>query len=148
MKIKWIVLANASVAHVYEIDHNNSLDSIKLVTTLLHPDGRKQDQDLVADKQGHYQTGEPARGAYSPHTDPKAVETERFAKEIADLLEKNRNSETYTSLILIAAPHFYGLLKQHFHKPLERLVEKVYEKEILINNEKELKNYIYNMLRT
>jgi protein required for attachment to host cells len=148
MNTKWVVLANTSVAHIYAVTSGNPKDNIALVTTLTHPESRLKREELAPDRPGHYQTRETARGAYSPHMDLRELECDRFAKEIADFLEKNRNLESYHGLILVMAPHFYGLVIQYFHKSLHDLVEKVFEKEILLESDFEFKKYIHELLQS
>lgn len=146
MKTKWIVLANASATYIYAVNGKNSIDAVELITKLEHPESRKKNRELVTDRPGHYQTNHATRGSYSQHTDPQKIEFDNFAKEVADLLEQSKALGKYQSLIMIAGPSFYGLLMKHLHEPLHKLIEKVVEKEIIINNEHELKNYIYSIL--
>lgn len=142
MKTKWIVLANASATYIYAVNGKNSIDAVELITKLEHPESRKKNRELVTDRPGHYQTNHATRGSYSQHTDPKKIEMDNFAKEVADFLEQSNALGKYQSLIMIAGPNFYGLLMKHLHKPLHELIDKVIEKEIIINNEHELKKYI------
>lgn len=120
MKSNWIVMANASLAHIYSVDEKRH---VQLLHLLEHADSRKKNADLVSDKQGHYQSKSLAHGSYSPHHTPKDVESEHFAIEIAQLLEHAKNENSYHHLIIIAPPHFEGQLKHHLHKAVLQQVQ-------------------------
>lgn len=137
METKWIVFANASLAHIYSVT-----TSIELVQSLEHSASREKTHDLVEDRPGHYHKGGDSRGAYEPHTTPKEQEQDKFAKEIIDLLEKNRNLHKFTQLIIIAAPRFHGLLINHIHEPLKKLITNIIEKDVVEQSDHELKKYI------
>ena len=138
MDTKWIVFANASLAHIYSVTK-----SIELVQSLEHSASREKTHDLVEDRPGHYNKGGDSRGAYSPHSTPKEQEQDKFAKEIVDLLEQNRTSHKFQQLIIIAAPRFHGLLVNHIHEPLKKLITKIIEKDIVEQTDPELKKYIH-----
>lgn len=142
MDINWIIFANSSIVYIYSITYKPRVSSFQFITKLEHPASRKKRQELISDRPGHYQTKNPARGAYSEHTDPKEVEADKFAKELASLLEKNRIEKQYKHLILVLAPHFYGLLRKHFSKPLLKTIKKAFIKDIVVRNEHELKKYV------
>ena len=80
-------------------------------------------QDLVSDKPGRsFDSGGQGRHAMGNKTDPKEQIAIRFAKELADYLEKNRQKKAYIKLFIIAAPHFLGLLRKELSKGVSELV--------------------------
>ncbi len=134
----WILVANASVAKLYSFSPSDSpkhKPKLTVVKEFQHPDSRKQDVDLVTDRPGDYKSkGGGGSGSFSQQTDPHQHEAEVFARELAHLLEKARAGQQFQALILVAGPHFMGLLRgcidEHplKHSPITE-VQKDYTRE-------------------
>ncbi len=127
VKKRWILVADTVQAKVYTTTAEGNPRHLTLEADLEHPEGAKKNQDLVSDRPGHYQTGHSTRGSYS-ESNPKEAEDDKFARHIACVLEEARNSNKIESLILIAAPHFFGLIEKHLSKSLHALTERVLHK--------------------
>jgi protein required for attachment to host cells len=128
----WIIIANAAFAHIYLLNHKffqQDIIKISLLHSYEHPDSRKKDSELVADKSGAYRSGEAGFGDFTSPTDPKEHEAEVFAMQLAKELEAARTSNQYTDLILIASPHFTGLMKKHLNKNVLDLIKTYIEKD-------------------
>src|SRR5437773_2128773 len=117
----WILTCNASRARLLlEKQHGRDYS---LVGSYEHADSRAHVRDLMADAQGRKPVGPvPAAKAASPgggygrpgaepDTDPKEVEAQKFAHELAAMLEKGRSDHVYERLIVVAPPHFLGLMR-------------------------------------
>jgi len=61
--------------------------------------------------------------------DPKEQEQIRFAKLIADRLEKGRVDNDFERLVVVAAPAFLGQLRANFGAPLSSLVSLEMDKD-------------------
>jgi protein required for attachment to host cells len=61
--------------------------------------------------------------------EPHEVESERFAHSIAKLLEKGLAENQYEQLVLIAPPHFLGLLRAAIGDPVRKHVELTLDKD-------------------
>ena len=140
----WILVANASQANIYEGNPKleKSLDRIK---SLAHPESRQKNTDLVADKGGNFSaTG---HGTMNQDTDPKTVEEAKFAKEIIQLLQSAHNSNKFDKLILIAGPHFLGLIRKplasHLNGALDGVIEKDYTQTELSSIVQKIREDIY-----
>ncbi len=121
----WILIANASVAHLYHIDDLQSLNErtdLTLVDSYEHALSRKKDIELTSDKLGHFHAKSSGYGDFIESSDPKDYEAENFAKELVGLLEKGRVDHDYHQLVLVAPPHFYGFLNKHMNDQLNQLV--------------------------
>ncbi|HEC19873.1 MAG TPA: host attachment protein [Gammaproteobacteria bacterium] len=121
MDNKWVLVANASEAYLYETERLGK--EMHLIKTFSHPESRAKGAELVSDRPGRTK----ADSGYGMATrgDPdeaKALEADRFARELADVLNKGRTNNAYRYLALAAAPHFQGLLKSHLN---EHTLEKV-----------------------
>jgi len=138
MSATWALIANGSEARLFETDDH--LKKLTLVQQFNHPESREKGSDLASDRPGHYQgeTTEASHGAFNEPTDPKAYEMERFAIELAKILEEGRVHNRYGGLIIASSPHFHGLLNQHMNEHVGRLVVKHLEKDYTEVKEAEL----------
>jgi protein required for attachment to host cells len=117
-------------------------------------------RDLMADANGRKPAG-PSRGtgngehaganAYGrpgaePDTDPKEVEAQKFAREIAEHIERGKNDNAFKGLVVVAAPAFLGLLKGTLRNETQRLIEASLNKDFTNHPEPELKRQIERAL--
>jgi len=120
MKPHWIVLANASQARLLRQDQGGKLT---LVESFSHSAGRWKTSELVSDRAGHGSADHSYGGtSYPPRTDPKAKEHRRFARELAEELERHALSGSYESLDLFASSPFLGELKAELGSATARLL--------------------------
>lgn len=137
-KITWIVIANASSAKIYtklKGDHQ-----LSLIKEFEHPDSRKKASELMSDGVGRYKARDSATGTYSPRTEPKLVEAEHFAKQLADVLEHARKTNDFKSLILVAPSHFQALIKNHISDQLSSQIQETISKDYHDASLKELQD--------
>lgn len=132
----WIVVANASQARIFSKSKGDH--QLSLIQELEHPDSRKKATDLVADGKGRYKARDEAMGTFSSRTNPKEVEAMHFAIELAELLEHGRNVNDFKSLVLIAAPPFQKMLKDHISDHLQALITNTIAKDYHAATAKEL----------
>src|SRR5207253_1908212 len=103
----WVVNANSSICRIY--DFIKKPLQLILLKELVHPENRlKASEILTSDKPGHFQTAHAAHGSFGAHTDPKDVEIDKFAREIARELDHGRATGVYKKLILITPAHLDG----------------------------------------
>jgi protein required for attachment to host cells len=101
----------------------------ELVCELHHPEGRQKNQELTADKAGHYKTPGSTRGSFVSDTARSEVEQTIFAKKVADFLIGAQGKKQYTKLVLATNPHFYGVLKKHLTPALMSDIKQVVQKD-------------------
>jgi len=110
----WIVVADASRARVFS--RNKKFSPLEEVESLVHPESRLRSQDLVTDRPGQKQkartTGEYEAGE---GTDPKEVEAEVFARELAERLDKAHKSGSFEQLVLMAEPDVLGEMRKRLN---------------------------------
>ena len=136
----WILVCDASRALLF---HNKDRGKgLEQVQALDHPDSRAHVRDLMADAQGRKPVGPvPARsgngssGAHgrpgaAPDTDPKEVEAQKFARELAALLEKGLNAHAYERLFLVAPPHFLGTMRDTMSTQVSKHLEATVDKDL------------------
>ena len=140
MTSTWIVVANASVAHVYCNDGPNK--GLTRVRTLEHAASREKGSDLVSDRPGHSPGRGNGHGAYNPAKMPKEVEAERFALALARELDQGRTRNAYQRLILVASPYFMGLVNQHLESHVRQMLSDTIEKDYTKLTERELAGHL------
>jgi protein required for attachment to host cells len=127
MAITWILVANASLARVYE--HLGPNKGIKLVKELIHPESRYKNSDLVTDRSGNMATQGNGKGAHTPQTMPKDHQAKVFAQELAHELYQGRTKNAFGRAIVVAPPAFMGMLNAEIDHPTAQLVTDRFEKD-------------------
>ncbi len=127
----WVVTADSTICRIYQFDEPNK--KLELIKEFTHPDAHLQKGEyLTDDKPGRYKSD--ARfggGSYAPHSDPKEVITDNFARDIATELNRGRNSQAYKKIITVCLPHMKGLLYKHLDKHVKELVSQDIEKDVM-----------------
>jgi protein required for attachment to host cells len=143
MDSRWILIADASRARLFrENDHS---DRYEIVQTFEHEASRARSRDLMADANGRKPVG-PSVGAnhggarsvslgvgrvgVAPDTEPKEVEAQKFARELAHFLEAQLNQHAYDKLLIVAPPHFLGVLKGCLSTQVDKHVETTLPKDL------------------
>lgn len=140
MPTTWILVANASRATVFANDGPKK--GLRKVKELSHEASREKGSDLVSDRPGHNQGHGNGRGAYVPAMNPKEIEADRFALELARELDAGRTQNAYGRLILVASPHFMGLLNRHVDAHVRQRVSDSIEKDYTRATDKELAGHL------
>lgn len=128
-----IVTANASIAKIFS---SNSLkgENFKIVEKLEHPESRLKGADLATDGSGDFHPPGVTLGIHAPHSSPKEDEWNKFAKIVADYIDKHQKQ--YKNIVICAAPHFEGLLNKYIDKELEeKIVKRINKDYTKLNNE-------------
>lgn len=107
----WLVVANASRARVLE--ETEQPGAYRHRADLVHPQSRLKGHELEADRAGHVlgSSHTPAGAAYEPRTDAREREHERFAQQIADVLDAGVARGECAGLVLVASNPFLGRMK-------------------------------------
>jgi protein required for attachment to host cells len=126
----WILVAHRAGARVFE--HNNSQPGLQLVSTLQNEAGRLKSGALESDKPGSsFSTGAVHGGHPMGHEDLAHERVaEGFAKELCELLAKGRSDKRYDSLVLVAEPHFVGILRAKLDHQTAQLVTATVSKDL------------------
>lgn len=112
----WIVVADQSKARIFTVDTPRG--DLQEVTQLEHPEARNKAQTLASDRPGRaFDSGGQGRHAMGTSVEPKEQEAIRFAKELAGHLQTARTAGRYDHLVLVAGPHFLGLIRDHLGSP-------------------------------
>lgn len=109
-KTTWILIADAATAHV--VASSGKAADLAMVDDIRLQGNASPSRDLAADRPGRaFDRAGDGRHGMEPQTDPHLVERERFAREIAAVLDEAAQRQRYDRLILVAPPKFMGLLR-------------------------------------
>jgi len=135
----WVVVADSSLCRIYE--YHARPESIDLVREVLHPQSHLKDIDFKMDKDGSYHGAGGAGNYVSP--DPKDHATDQFSREIAKLLNDNRNAHAFEHLIIITPPHLNGKLHHHMNKHVKKMVNLNIAKDLIQYKDEQLLRYLH-----
>jgi protein required for attachment to host cells len=129
--ITWVLVTDASRARIFEV--NARAKGWKLVRELAHPESRAHGRDIVSDKAGHTNLS-----AMEPPTPPKEVEAEHFAGDLAAQLTRGLGPSGYSRLVLVAPPHFLGLLRARLPAQVQKRVSASLDKDYTLVEARDL----------
>lgn len=143
-KLIQILVANSSYAKFYQ--STNLGKDLELTQEYIHPESREKADELVTDRQGRYRARSGKnRGAYVSAI-PKEVEAEKFALQLAHALN-SAHLKDYDELIVIAPPHFHGLLNKHYPANVRAKIKHAIEKDYTKIPQKSLLNFLEDLKR-
>ena len=107
----WILVADSARARLYL--RGRRWDQLDQLEEIEHPEGRAHEGDLVSDQGASViqRGGQGQRRSSQPEVSATEHEAQVFAHELAGRLRKGRVEHEVDSLVLVAAPHFLGLLR-------------------------------------
>jgi len=135
MSNTWVLVANAVGAKLYSTDKLGA--EMSCVREFDHPESREKGSALASDKPGKVQSGRGGHGM-GDTSSPKDFETERFAKELAQALDDERAANAYQHLVLVATPHFHGLLNSQLNEKTRAMVVTNINKDFTSCSERDL----------
>lgn len=135
----WILSANRSSASLFERDGK----TLRRLQDIAHPEGTKQNRETGTDAPGRsFDSFGQGRHAMSTAQEPVEHIAQKFALELAELLNKGRVTHSYDKLILIAEPKFLGLLRAALDKSTAALVSHTISKDLPHVNEEGIAKYL------
>lgn len=109
----WLVVANAARARVLE--ETAQPGAYAPVADLVHTASRQKGVDLAHDRPGQVKGIGHGLGnaSYIPPTDPRERERDRFAREVAQVVNQGVAAHRCAGLVLVASSPFLGHVKAH-----------------------------------
>lgn len=134
----WLLIADASQAKIYSLRKarlftSNDPKELQLLSQYTHDDSRKKGIDLNTDRMGEF-----GHGGFDDQTPPKLREAEHFAYELLHHIETGIKENHFRDLVIIAPPHFMGLLNKYMSHSVQKLVSQTIEKDYTRQTGKEL----------
>ncbi len=105
----WILVADAAKARIFQ--HNGPKDPAEEVETLVHPEARMHNGDLISDSPGSQANSSSGSHGMEEKVSPREAEDIRFAKEVIDRVRQALNDNLIRQFYVAAPPHFLGLLR-------------------------------------
>lgn len=134
MTTTWIVIAHQAGARILQRQtgqaHSKKLTQVR---ELQNPDGRKKNGEIESDRSGHtYTAMRGTTGTRSMGHEETAHQrvASNFARSIASELEAGRVAHAFDDLVLVAEPHFLGVLKAALDRPTSRTISAVLGKDL------------------
>jgi len=102
-----VLVADATQAQMFQ---GNSVDGFVLT------------QSIAPDDTHH---------AAAPHADPKDSSADKFAHQLSHLLNAEIQAKAESSFVIVAAPHFLGVLRKTLGAQVEKHVTRSIDKDLL-----------------
>lgn len=152
----WILVSDASRAVLLRTKEKDK-PGFNVVGRFDHPDSRAHARDLTTDTSGRKPVGPPpaarvgshgasGRPGAEPETAAKEVEAQRFARELADVLERGLAAHEYEELMLVAPPHFLGVLKGSVSEQVSKHIHSTVDKDYTSLELSDLEERLYQKL--
>jgi len=145
MSNAWVLVANQSEARIYALKMPRG--PLVEVDKMEHAAGQAREGDLVTDRPGRsFQSVGDVRHAMEPPVDAKEQEAMKFAKEVSDRLDSARQEGRFDRLVLVAAPHFLGLLRKSLSDATSKQVTEEIAKNLVQFNAEEIRSHLPDKL--
>lgn len=123
----WVLIGDGSRARLFRVGPRRAWE---LLREFEHPETRAKARDLVTDREGRVkQSFSPMAPAMQPTTPLHTIEAERFAHSVAKVLESGLADHSYDRLVLVAPPHFLGLLRATIPQNVAKRVQLTLDKD-------------------
>ena len=143
----WVLVCDSAKARFFEVGEGES--RWRLVSEAFHAGSRSKAADLVSDRSGT-RSSEGAsvhHNALAPASLPKEVQKQHFAHELGKTLDRALRSSQLRRWVLVAPPHFAGLIEQELTPGLERSLLTTVGKDMNDLDERELEEALRESLR-
>lgn len=136
----WILVSDSSRAKLFSTElreHNWAL-----VQQFEHPEGRETSKELDPTAPGRMLKSKGPGGRHTSlerHTSPKEAEDKRFASRLAEYLDKAIAKNQYDYLVLVAPPHFLGLLNHSLGEQAKKHLRTTVDKDLSMLEAAELR---------
>jgi len=138
----WVLIAGSSRGLLYSAPGKGAPWS--LVKEYRHPASRISEGGLSTDNAGrtHGSMAGGARSAMESKTSPKEVEFEHFAQELVGVLHDGHGQQAYSSIVLVAPPHFLGMLRKMISPTVSKLIGATLDKDYLHLSEEQIRRHV------
>jgi protein required for attachment to host cells len=141
----WYLVANRIEAVVYAGRIGKDFHFVK---RLKNPKGKLTETQLVADKPGRSfsRSRSGVRHGFAPHSLYHEQVAIQFARKIGKLLDRSLTDNEFTDLVVLAEPHFLGLMNQEFPEHVRKKVLREVPREWNEGSDRDLEKYLQKKL--
>lgn len=125
----WVLVSDAGRARVFEAA--TAMGELVEIKSFVHPASRMHENEMASDEPGitHDRVGQGVHGV-SSRVDAKTLEAERFARELAETLERERVASKFDRLYIIGSPAFLGQLRKQLRAGTRNLIGGEVDKDL------------------
>ena len=129
MNTVWVLVCDSAKARFFEIRGDRAWH---LVSEVFHGESRSKASELVGDQSGNRSSEGRSvhHNALAPASSPKEVEKEHFAHSLGATLDEAMRSARFRRWVLVAPPHFIGLLKKELTPELTKHLLSTVDKDM------------------
>jgi protein required for attachment to host cells len=142
----WYLVANRTEAVIYEGKLNGSFHFVKRFE---NPRGSLAEKELGGGKPGRSFSsarGSGVRHGLAPRTFQHEEVAVQFARKIGRAMDAAALKNEMSSLVVIAEPHFLGLLNGEFSKRVKSIISREVPREWARGSDRELKDFLQKKL--
>jgi protein required for attachment to host cells len=143
--VNWVLVADCSRARILHALPQGA-KPWPILASFIHVESRLP--ACKRDAPGRLQRANGARSAVEPHEDRKHVEARRFAAELVELLERDRQDHRFDHLMVVAPPQFLGVLREAWPAPLQQRIVRELNQDLVGLEEPELQARLAKLLET
>jgi protein required for attachment to host cells len=137
----WILVADACGARLFLTFDNAK--SLHLLQRFSHAQSRAMEAELVSERAGSGRSsGHSMPSSKQPHRSHKELEAAGFATVLNDYLVDAAHQHKFESLVLVAPPHFLGLLRAELSPALARLIAATAAKDLIYMDESTIREHV------
>jgi len=104
---------------------------LRLVSQIDHQAGKLKDGEIESDRPGRgASSAGGGRHGLSQHESSHEHDAQTFARELAEVLRVARNEHRFERLVLVAEPHFLGILRGALDSATSALVHDTVGKDL------------------
>lgn len=146
-KTCWYVVANRAGAVIYKDNDQHQFDYVYRFT---NSKARKKESELDSDRpgKGASSASKNVRHSLDKHNNKHEVVAVKFSKKIAEALSKGAQEKRFDELVLVAEPHFLGLLRDQVPLRLRPLIKYEVHHEYLQGSQKKLRERILKAIES
>lgn len=141
----WIVAADHASARIFATDKRAG--PLEEIASLEHPEGRMKEQELAGGEVG---TGFARAGhgqdIMTHENSHKRSEEERFARELADYLDKARQKNRFRELYVLSDPRFLGALRNAMPATVRKMVNNTISKDVTGQSPEQIRKQLPDLL--
>ena len=143
----WILVCDSARGRLFETQGNDS--AWKLVDVFGHGESRSKTSELVGDHSGQRSSlgGSVHHNALAPANSPKQVEKGHFGHTLATMLDQAMRSQRFDRWVLVASPHFLGMLKNELTPQLQKHLLASVDKDLTHIDAPELAERLRDIVR-
>ena len=137
----WILVADACGARLFLTFDNGK--SLHLLERFSHSQSRAMEAELVSERPGSARSSTHSMpSSKQPHRTHKELEAVEFATVLNDYLVDAVQQQKFESLVLVAPPHFLGLLRAELSPALARKISATVAKELIYMDESIIREHV------